>query len=216
MTRLIVRVMTFIVLFTLGRAAYAQQSSPASGLEIEQIQNGWVIAPDVRFTQVNDRTATLAGAYGGWLTDRTLLIGAAAYWLANRDDDFKMQYFGGLVRWTIGGDKRFAVSPGGLVGLGDATLSETYGALVAHSDHVNADFSRMDGPHGFRPVPTDARFRLHDDFFVAEPQVNALWTITPWLRLNAGAGYRLIGWADVPNEHLRGASGSIGIQFGGK
>jgi hypothetical protein len=39
-----------------------------------------------------------------------LLIGAAGYWLANRDDDFKMQYFGGLARWTLGGDRRLGVS----------------------------------------------------------------------------------------------------------
>jgi hypothetical protein len=46
--------------------------------------------------------------------------------------------------------------------------------------------------------------------------VNALWAITPWLRINAGAGYRFIGATDLLGDELRGPSGSIGIQFGGK
>jgi hypothetical protein len=111
-------------------AQSAAPAAPAAGpLRIEPVDNGFVVAPDARFTSVNGRFATLGGVYGGWLTDRTLLVGAGAYWLANRDDGFKMQYFGGLGRWTIGGHRRLGVSAGALVGLGDATLSKTYGEL---------------------------------------------------------------------------------------
>jgi hypothetical protein len=90
---------------TFAAPAAAQQAAPtpATALEIKELEDGFVVAPDVRSSQVNDRTATLAGVYGGWLTDRTLLVGGGAYWLTNRDDDFKMQYAGGLVRWTVGG-----------------------------------------------------------------------------------------------------------------
>src|SRR4051812_34747871 len=91
-------------------AAGAQTVPAPNPLRIEPIDSGFVVAPDARFTSVNDRFATLAGVYGGWLTDRTLLIGAGGYWLANRDDDFEMQYFGGVARWTIGGHRRFGVS----------------------------------------------------------------------------------------------------------
>jgi hypothetical protein len=114
MTRLIVLV--FVSSALLARPVFAQQAAaPATGLQIEQIQSGFVVAPDVRFTDLNDRAATLAGVYGGWLTDRTLLIGGGAYWLANRADDFKMQYVGGLVRWTIGGDE--LRGPSGSIGI---------------------------------------------------------------------------------------------------
>jgi len=37
-------------------------------------------------------------------------------------------------------------------------------------------------------------------------QVNALWKITSWMRLDAGSGYRAVG----------GAGGSIGLQLGGR
>ena len=121
-------------------SASAQPSAPAaSGLQVQTVDSGFVIAPDAKFTNVNDDFATLAGVYGGWLTDRTLLVGAGAYWLANRDRDFTMQYFGGLARWTIGGHSRLGLSAGALVGVGDATISRPYGDLFGQQplDHVS-------------------------------------------------------------------------------
>ena len=47
-------------------------------------------------------------------------------------------------------------------------------------------------------------------------QVNALWKITSWMRLDAGIGYRAIGGAGLLQEQLRGVSGSIGLQLGGR
>ena len=57
--------------------------------------------------------------------------------------------------------------------------------------------------------------RINGDFVVAEPQLNALWTVTPWLRLDAGAGYRFIGESDLLGRRLRGPSASV-AQFGGR
>ena len=56
---------------------------------------------------------------------------------------------------------------------------------------------------------------VNEQFFIAEPQVDALWRITGWLRLDAGVGYRAIGGADLLHEQLRGVSGSIALRFGG-
>ena len=110
--------------------AFAQAPAASSGpMKIETIDSGFVIAPEARFTEINGDFATLAGGYGGWVTDHRLLVGGAGYWLANRDDDFKMQYFGGLARWTIGGERRLGVSFGGLAGFGEATLARPYGEL---------------------------------------------------------------------------------------
>jgi hypothetical protein len=36
------------------------------------------------------------------------------------------------------------------------------------------------------------------------------------MRLDAGIGYRFIGAADVLGDELRGPSGSVAIQFGGR
>lgn len=200
--------------------AGAQQTAPASGLQIQEVESGFVVAPDARFTRVNDRSAALAGVYGGWLTDRTLLVGAGAYWLANRADDFKMQYAGGLVRWNIGGHRRLGLSTGALIGIGDATLSRTYGDLFGiPRGTVVPSALRFGarGEHGLgQAVTSDSRVRINDNFVIAEPQASALWTITPWLRLDAGVAYRFIGRSDLLGDQLRGPSGSIAVQFGAR
>jgi hypothetical protein len=202
-------------------SASAQPSAPAaSGLQVQTVDSGFVIAPDAKFTNVNDDFATFAGVYGGWLTDRTLLVGAGAYWLANRDRDFTMQYFGGLARWTVGGHRRLGLSAGALVGVGDATISRPYGDLFGQPAGGTPPASRNarfgDRSHSGSAITSATRVLVSDDFFIAEPQVNAIWNITGWMRLDAGVGYRLIGTSDLLEDQLRGVSGSIGLQFGGR
>jgi hypothetical protein len=214
-----------LLLITLGAACWATQAeaqctAQTQGLRVEPIESGFVIAPDAKFTEVNDRFATLAGVYGGWLSDRTLLIGAGAYWLTNRDHDFKMQYGGGIVRWTIGGHRTLGLSTGALIGIGDATLPRRYGDLFRVADGGTTSAGRTarfvnDARFG-RGITSETPVRINDDFFIAEPQVNAIWNITGWMRLDAGVGYRLIGASDLLDDQLRGVSGSIALQFGGR
>lgn len=195
-----------------------------SGLQITQMQSGLVVAPDVRFTEVNGKQATLAGGYLGWLTDKRLLIGGAGYVLANRNDDFQMQYGGGVVRWTFFADRPVAFSTGVFAGFGTATLSRPYGEIFGTPPNLPARTQQMmAGRTGqgstirFGTTPTvSTPVRIHDDYTLAEPQLNLVWSITPWLRLDAGAGYRFVGNAELLNRQLRGASGSIALQFGAK
>ena len=46
-------------------------------MKVETIDSGFAIAPEARFTEINGEFATLAGGYGGWVTDHKLLIGGA-------------------------------------------------------------------------------------------------------------------------------------------
>jgi hypothetical protein len=200
------------------------QSDPAqvssSGLQISQVRSGLVAAPDIRVTEVNGKQATLAGGYLGWLTDKRLLIGGAGYVLANRADDFRMQYGGGLVRWTFFADRPVAISTGVFAGFGTATIARPYGDLFDLPTAPAASAPAGRGPNGrirFGTSPSaDTPVRIHDDFTMAEPQLNIVWSITPWMRLDAGAGYRFIGNADLTEQQLRGPSGSLALQFGGK
>lgn len=208
------------------------QSDPAqassSGLQISQVRSGLVAAPDLRVTEVNGKQATLAGGYLGWLTDKRLLVGGAGYVLANRTDDFQMQYGGGLVRWTFFADRPVAISTGILAGFGTATLSRPYGDIFGAPRTVATPTTNTAGRQTGMPSPSNRiRFgasaitastpvRIHDDYTLAEPQLNLVWSITPWLRLDAGAGYRFVGNAELLNRQLRGASGSIALQFGAK
>lgn len=209
-------------------AARAQTpSTPAatspSRLQIQQMSSGAVVAPDVRLTEVNGRQATLAGGYLGWLTDRRLLVGAAGYWLANRHDDFEMQYGGALVRWTFFAERPVALSTGVFAGFGTATLARSYGdvfgaprtsapAPTAPSGRTMGTRIRFGGP----AITADTPVRIHDDYVLAEPQANLVWSITPWLRLDAGAGYRFVGASDLLGRQVRGPSGSLSLQFGAR
>ena len=70
-------------------------------------------------------------------------------------------------------------------------------------------------PAGSSVVVVRPAFYVNEGFFIAEPQVDALWRINGWLRLDAGVGYRAIGGADLLHEQLRGVSGAIALRFGG-
>lgn len=225
------RLVLMAFLGTAGGAAissdtFAQSATPAPaasgpGLQIQRLQSGFVVAPDARFTEVNGRQATLAGGYAGWLTDRTLFVGAGGYLLVNRDDNFKMQYGGGLVRWTFFSERAVAISTGLLAGLGDATLARPYGEIFGTPPTTTARSGGRGQTSAIRfggatPSTADTPVRINDHFVVAEPQLNAVWTVTPWLSLDAGVGYRFIGATDVLGDELRGPSGSIAVRFGGK
>lgn len=189
-----------------GTASPALAQTPASsgGLQISEVNNGWVVAPEVQFTTINDRSATLAGGYVGYDIEHTVLIGGAAYGLTNRDRNFEAQYGGGLVRWTFGGDRPIAISAGALIGGGSATLTRTYADLIGRPGA---------GPAANR-VSGSTRVRVHDDFFVAEPKLNLLVRLTAWMRLDIGGSYRAVAGSRLLEGQLRGASGSVGIRFG--
>ena len=220
MTRPVTALIALCIAALLPSAAVAQTAAPASPLKIEPIDSGFVLAPDARFSEVNDKFATLAGVYGGWLTDRTLLVGAGGYWLANRDDNFKMQYFGGVGSWTLGARRKVGLRAGALVGGGSATLAKTYGDLFgeipAGAPGLSRDHRLSFRGRGGSPITSATLVRVNEDFFIAEPQVNAVMSLTKWLHLDAGIGYRLIGGADLLNEDLRGISGSVALQLGGR
>ena len=80
------------------------------------------VGSDVTFTEVNKRSATMVGAYGGWLQDRTWLFGAGGYWMANEDHDFQMAYGGLVSQFIARSDRRigFGIKGGAAYGESDA------------------------------------------------------------------------------------------------
>jgi hypothetical protein len=202
-------------------AASAAQTTSSQGTMVP-IESGFVIAPDARFTDVNDRSATLAGAYGGWMTEHTVLIGGGAYWLANDARDFKMMYAGPVVEWMVRGERRIAFGARGLVGGGRATIGGTVGDLFGVSADQDADTILRNGRGGRSVVGrTDRRLTstsnviVRDDFFIVEPQAIISIRATDWLHVDTGVGYRLITGAGPLNDRLRGVSGTLSVKFGG-
>ena len=157
-----------LLLLPRSSAAQADPTPPASRLRVETISTRVLVAPDIKVGEVNDRSATLAGVYAGWLTDSTLFIGGGGYWLANRDDDFKVAYGGPIIGLVAHGDRRLAFGARTLVGFGNATLSDTFAAIAGEQIRFGTRGPALRGRRGFDGSSVVA---FEDNFFIAEPQI---------------------------------------------
>lgn len=205
-----------LALGELSTSAFAQQTAPAapsapSQLVVEEIQNGWLFAPDARATDLDGKTGALAGGYLGHITDRTWVFGAGGYFLTNREDDFKLAYGGPVFEWLIRSDRKIGFGVRTLVGAGTATLPRN-----ASDFFDRRVFASRDGRTTARLPNADTTIAVHDDFFVAEPQVNVMWNLSPGQRLVFGVGYRAVVNAPLLGDQLNGVSGSVSFQLGGK
>lgn len=167
------------------------QSPAGNGFVVERIETGFTVTPDFKFTEFDDRSARLAGVYGGWVNDRRLLVGGGGYWLTNRESDFAMGYGGLVVEWFAKLDGPVDLSVRSLVGGGSATLSDEVGTIELPVFHSR--FGPPTRPGNLRPDPRTrtidvGRVIRYDTFFVAEPQINALVRLTDWLRVSVAQG----------------------------
>lgn len=213
-----------VLLAGMGVNAWAQSqpASPAApaqpALIVEQIQNGWLFSPDVRATELNGKTEALAGGYLGRITDRSWVVGVGGYMLTNPDDDRKLYYGGPVFEWLIRADRKIGFGVRALVGAGSGTLPRPLSDFTNGRAPINVrDDRRGNNPRNPpRLVDPAATIAVQDDFYVAEPQVNVMWNMTAGQRLVFGVGYRAIGSAPLLGDDLKGLSGSIAYQLGGK
>ena len=217
----------FVAALFIASSAWAQSAqnppAPTNGpLVLERIHDPWVLAPDFKITDLDDRTGELPGVYGGRLLDDTLLIGGAVYWLANDERDFKMTYGGVLVGWQSPEFGRIRFGGRGLTGFGRATLGVEVAPLrditpLAPAGRGDIRFGatqpRVQAPQ--LPAQTiRAQFAATDDFFVVEPQANVSVRITKAIGVSCGAGYRQTANAHWLRDRLNGVSANLAVQFG--
>jgi hypothetical protein len=194
------------IVFSAPALAQGIASQPANQgpMTVERIQNGWAIAPSVKLTQFDSGTHTLAGAYGGWVMDNRLLVGAAGYWLTDPSRTRNLSYGGGLVEWRQRVGRPLGFSVKGLIGGGSATVATT----------VSVRGLDRDLDPRFAPVVTTRQFAFREDFFVAEPEADLLVNISSHVRLHVGGGYRAVTGAHGIDEDIRGATGSVALEIG--
>ncbi|HEV8210923.1 MAG TPA: hypothetical protein VGP77_12405 [Vicinamibacterales bacterium] len=195
-------------------SAASAQTGPAVALKndqqsqgpmiVEQVHNGFLVAPDFKYTELDKKWSGLAGGYAGVVFDEHFFVGGAAYGLATNTHGREMVYGGLVLQWLGGGNDTFSFGAKTLLGGGRAELNGTTQIL---------DRGRL----------ITAPFRTRQDFFVAEPEVDAIVRIVSHVRLAVGAGYRFTGADrydryvfDAPGRmRLNGAVGSISLQIGG-
>jgi hypothetical protein len=199
-------------LFPIG--AIAQPSQPGGApLVVERIHNAVVLAPEYKITEIDDRTGQLAGGYVGWLGDDQLLIGGAAYWLANGDDDFGLTYGGLLVGWSMPPERRIQFGARSLVGFGRATLGTDLDVTRSGDRGRNSRIIRF-GARTTELGSSTIRVAFADDVFVFEPEVTVLARLARHVGLAVRAGYRVTGFTDALSDRLNGPAASVALQFG--
>ena len=228
-----------IAALLVASVAFAQNAqntpAPASGpLVLEQIHDGWALAPDVKVTSVDTRTGELVGAYGGRVFDGSLLIGGAGYWLANDRRDSKLAYGGVVVGWQSPEVGRIRFGARALVGGGSGTLGVTipsgvpipqpfggpgdirFGVDPRGTDPRATTPTTTAPPVSTRPQPAiqSARLLARDDFFVVEPTASVGVRLASRLGLSCGVGYRQTTRGRFLGDRLSGPSANLAIQFG--
>lgn len=177
---------------------------PSQGpMIVERVHNGFIVAPDFKFTELDKRSAGLAGAYAGFVIDEHFFVGGGAYVLATERRGRDLAYAGLVLQW-LGGSDVFGFSAKTLLGGGSAESSGTFQIL---------DRGRL----------ISDPFRTRQNFLVAEPEVDLVVHFTDHVGLAVGAGYRFTGSNrygrdtsfGIPDSRLSGAVGSIGLQIGG-
>jgi hypothetical protein len=151
-----------------------------------------------KFTPIQGNFGTMLGGYGGWFINKTLLIGGGGYGLtsqipsATRTGQNISFGYGGIVLEYVGlSDKVFHYAVQGFVGWGGAGFY-TPGTFVSSRSAITG-------------------------LMVFEPSVLAELNVTNFLRLSAGAGYRIVTGSTLEglnNADLSSYSVSLNIKFG--
>jgi hypothetical protein len=214
-------VIVALVVAGITSTAYAQQG-PAPGpgaapLTVERVENGFVVAPDFKVTDIGDELGQLAGVYAGSILDERVLVGAALYWLANGSDNFKLTYGGLLVGWTTPDSGRIRFGVRGLAGVATATLPVEAGTPFVRVPlpGQTVRFGSRTAPRGLpdAPLPQIFRFGVSDEFLVFEPMGTFVLNVTSHISITVGAGYRAVALTDALRDRVDGPTGSIGLEL---
>lgn len=172
------------------------------GVHVTTGEDGFMIAPDYRVTDINHHTANLLGAYGGYVFGGQFLVGAGGYWQVDSTDGLRIAYGGPVFEWRVFPDKAVGLNLHGLIGGGWRYADDSYFANFGRPrvDHRGVPAGRYNTlPYGF----------YDDGFFVAEPEAQVVVRLGSWIRLQGGVGYRA-----TSSDNTNGASGSVSVQFG--
>jgi hypothetical protein len=210
-----------VPLLFVAESADAQTAPPPQPLVVERIPAGWVLAPDFKATELDNQFGQLAGAYAGRVTDDTLLIGGAGYWLVNGSDDFQLAYGGLLLGWNADRTGRLRFGARGLVGVGTATLGRRIEAFFGRGGgresiiRFGGGRQPVQAPGGRAlPLPPRTSVPISDEFFVVEPQANVSFNLSERLALTGAVGYRAAAATDGLRDLVNGPTVGLGLQFG--
>ena len=203
----------------------AQPPPPAATqgpMIVERIHSGVLFAPEAKATRFDDQIKPLVGGSIGWVADETFFFGGGGFWMPEHGhSDRELAYGGFVFQWFALNNDRFGLSAKALLGGGEATLPQVVTQIVFPTE-PDPRTGRPTTPG--QPRTVTSTVRVHEDFLVAEPEVNARIAFSRHVRLALGAGYRFAGnnwWhryyggGGRNDQRLSGASVTFGLQIGG-
>jgi hypothetical protein len=200
------------------------QPTPTQGpMTVERLHSGFVFTPEAKITDFDRQTSGLIGGSAGWLAEEAFFFGGGGYWMPNGSNGRELGYGGFVMQWFVVGGDRFGLSAKALLGGGTATVLQTVTQVVGLPSPRDLDrLTPAQRDDLVRAHTVSSNVRVRNDFFVAEPEVNARFGIAKHVHLTLGAGYRFAGngWYHYYGgfnhlERVSGAVGSFGVTFGG-
>lgn len=174
----------------------------------EPFTSGGFGAPVLKVTAINGQTSLFVGGRGGWVINKTFVIGGGGYGLVTHtpvssltSTSLQVGYGGGELEYILASDEAIHASFMMLIGAGGAQM---------HADSLDGGMNNWE--RGNLASTT---------FFVFEPQVNVELNLTRWFRIGAGVSYRYtngasmtVQQATINDVSLRGVAGVLTLKFG--
>jgi hypothetical protein len=125
---------------------------------VEPSGDGFVLAPDFKFTEMNNRTTGFAGFYGGAVFAGQVMLGGGAYFQLDDYASEQMAYGGFVAEYRLFHDHPVGVALHGLAGFGATNLP-----IYGHGGRY-AYYGSCEHGHAYYGCP-------YDGFFIGEPEV---------------------------------------------
>lgn len=170
-----------------------------------KITHGGFGGPAVKFAKIKNELGVLAGGYGGWLINHTVMLGAGGFGLSNRiKADAVIQ----------------AATPGKTqyIQFGYGGFMMEY--IPQNMKLLHPVFQMLIGGGGINYVlfdDFDQETIDNDHFFVLEGSAGVELNVVKYMRIDLTAGYRFISGVDMPaleNSDFSGGNVSLTLKFG--
>ncbi len=171
----------------------------------QKIESSAFGAPVFKFTTLKGQTALLIGGRGGWMINKSIVLGGGIYGLINKVKS-------GNIDSQTGQNVSMGFNYGG--------LEFEYIFLSEASIHASLDMLFAGGGVTFVASNENTSHLNYysQDLLVWEPEANIEFKIVNWLHLAAGISYRIIssydGYYGISKGDLSGYNGVLTFKFG--
>lgn len=196
-------VITFLTTVVSSAADSTQASDPMQTLiPTDNYSSGGFGGPVIKVGPVDGSTGIFLGARGGWVINRTFVIGGGGYGYTDMHEFDNSSMMDTNIAFGYGGlELEYLINANSIV----------HGTILAHIGAGGFTVYRGDGGMG---NDWDGNSMYSAACFVFEPQANVEVNILSWLRLTVGAGYRFVTGIDATIGNRRYDNSTVSGFFG--